>query len=263
MSSDRRQSNAHIDRAVAVGAATAKTVSPRLLSRLCCSLAMSDLTTKPPANYAPVYAAIYPGLAEVFRRHGYALAVHGSLARDFDLIAVPWVERPSRPFTVIEEIEAEFAIKRVGTIGNREHGRMVVSLSIGHGECALDLSFTPIRIDITNDTIGGFDSSFCQVCDMAEITGEWLESIGFLQDGDDSENKEYGKRAWSLSHLENSDDDTANMMQVLVSAVDHSVWLEVYDHGGDSLALIEVPGGTQKRILNLCEALGIKAHRAE
>ena len=93
---------------------------------------------------------------------------------------------------------------------------------------------------------------------MAEITGQWLESIGFLQDGDDEKNKEYGRRAWSLSHIENSDDDTANMIQVLVSANDHSVWLEVYAPDGDSLALIEVPGGTQERVLKLCEALGIE-----
>jgi hypothetical protein len=92
---------------------------------------------------------------------------------------------------------------------------------------------------------------------MTEITAEWLESIGFLQDGDDEGNKEYGKRAWSMSHIENSDDDTANMIQVLVSAKDHSVWLEVYDRSGDSLALIEVPGGTRARVLRLCEALGI------
>lgn len=93
---------------------------------------------------------------------------------------------------------------------------------------------------------------------MAEITGQWLESIGFLQDGDDERNKEYGIRAWPLSHLENSDDDTANMIQVLVSANDQSVWLEVYAPNGDSLALIEVPGGTQERVLQLCEALGIE-----
>ena len=93
---------------------------------------------------------------------------------------------------------------------------------------------------------------------MAEITSEWLESIGFLQDGDDKGNKEYGKRAWSLSHLEGSDDDHANMIQVLVSANDYSLWLEVYDNGGDSLALIEVPGGSQERVLKLCEALGVE-----
>ena len=96
--------------------------------------------------------------------------------------------------------------------------------------------------------------------EITQITAEWLESIGFLQDGEDKGNKEYGKRAWSLSHLEDSDDDNANMIQVLVSAKDCSLWLEVYDNGGDSLALIEVPGGTQDRVLKLCEALGIKTN---
>lgn len=41
-------------------------------------------------NLAPSYLVIYPGLCETAKRHGYALAVHGSLTRDMDLIAVPW-----------------------------------------------------------------------------------------------------------------------------------------------------------------------------
>ena len=45
-----------------------------------------------PASRAPMYAAIYHGLAEIARQHGYALAIHGSLQTDLDLIAVPWVE---------------------------------------------------------------------------------------------------------------------------------------------------------------------------
>lgn len=104
---------------------------------------MSDLSKKPPPNYAPVYAALYPDLAAVVRSHGWALAIHGSLARDFDLIAVPWVGRPSTPNQVVRAIESEFAIQRVGEVAPREHGRLVVSISIGHGECAMDLSFTP------------------------------------------------------------------------------------------------------------------------
>ena len=38
---------------------------------------------------------LLPPLREIARRHGYALAVHGSLERDIDLIAVPWREGPS------------------------------------------------------------------------------------------------------------------------------------------------------------------------
>ena len=37
-------------------------------------------------------AVLLPALSEVARRNGYALAVHGSLERDIDLIACPWAE---------------------------------------------------------------------------------------------------------------------------------------------------------------------------
>ena len=43
------------------------------------------------ANIAPVFACLYPGLCDVARRHGYALAIHGSVVTDLDLIAVPWI----------------------------------------------------------------------------------------------------------------------------------------------------------------------------
>lgn len=44
------------------------------------------------ANSAPVFACLYPGLCDVARAHGYALAVHGSVATDLDLIAIPWTD---------------------------------------------------------------------------------------------------------------------------------------------------------------------------
>lgn len=55
---------------------------------------------------AAAYVALYPMLVQVAKRHGYALAVHGSLHRDFDLIAVPWVEEASEPLTLIKAIKA-------------------------------------------------------------------------------------------------------------------------------------------------------------
>lgn len=94
-------------------------------------------------NYAPVYcAALYPALCSVFQRHGYALSVHGSLARDFDLIAVPWVENVSSPKVVLAAIVSEgFAVNVVGEPENKPHGRVSYTLSVGFGECACDLSF--------------------------------------------------------------------------------------------------------------------------
>lgn len=31
-------------------------------------------------------------LRDIAREHGYALSVHGSVARDIDIVAIPWVE---------------------------------------------------------------------------------------------------------------------------------------------------------------------------
>lgn len=96
-----------------------------------------------PANYAPVYCGLYPELAEIVRKHGYALAIHGSLARDMDLICVPWIDVPADPQTVVEEITTTFAIKQIGEVSVHEHGREVYTLSISFGECFIDLSFMP------------------------------------------------------------------------------------------------------------------------
>jgi hypothetical protein len=50
---------------------------------------------------AAAYVALYPMLQQIAKRHGYALAVHGSLHRDFDLVAIPWVEEASDPVKLI------------------------------------------------------------------------------------------------------------------------------------------------------------------
>lgn len=110
---------------------------------------MSDLSGKPKPNYGPVYAAaMYPELAQIAREHGYALAVHGSLARDFDLIAIPWVPDPSTPAAVINAIKSVFAVREVGgPPSDKPHGRTVYTLSVGFGECALDIGFMPRACD--------------------------------------------------------------------------------------------------------------------
>jgi hypothetical protein len=45
-----------------------------------------------PAVMAPVYAHLYPRLAEAARSVGYALTLHGTLGRDLDVVAIPWIE---------------------------------------------------------------------------------------------------------------------------------------------------------------------------
>lgn len=97
-------------------------------------------------NYAPVYAAaLYPELCKLFQKNGYALAVHGSLAKDLDLIAVPWVGTVTDPVDVVEQIKEQFTVREGGTSEIRAHGRLVFTLCIGFGDCSIDLSFFPYK----------------------------------------------------------------------------------------------------------------------
>lgn len=95
-------------------------------------------------NYSPVYCALYPGLADITRSHGWALAIHGSMARDFDLTCIPWVEKPSPPEEVVKEITTTYAIREIGKPDVTFHGRRRWTISVGHGEYAIDLSFMPV-----------------------------------------------------------------------------------------------------------------------
>jgi hypothetical protein len=97
-------------------------------------------------NFGPIYAAaMYPELCGIFHKHGYALAVHGSLARDMDLIAVPWAEKVSQPRTVLKAVLKKFAVRLIGRAAQRNHGRRAYTLSVAWGECAIDLSFLLTR----------------------------------------------------------------------------------------------------------------------
>jgi hypothetical protein len=98
------------------------------------------------ANNGPFYAAgLYPKLAKLFREHGYALAVHGSVGTDFDLIAVPWVDEAGKPEDVIAECLKKFAFDGPEQRGftPKPHSRIAYKLHLSFGDCALDISFTP------------------------------------------------------------------------------------------------------------------------
>lgn len=99
-------------------------------------------------SIAPAYACLYPGLAEVARSHGYALAIHGSVSTDLDLIAVPWTEYPSSAETLAHAItEHAAACLTVGCRGGnperKPHGRLAWHLSLDAGAC-IDLSVMPL-----------------------------------------------------------------------------------------------------------------------
>lgn len=120
--------------------------------------------TRSPEIAAQVRAA-YEQLIEPLRAvavaHGYALAAHGSLARDIDLIAVPWTVDALDQDTVARALIAE--VERVNgyalVLENlvnvdpydfrkrvpepKAHGRMAWSIHLGKAGAYIDLSVMP------------------------------------------------------------------------------------------------------------------------
>ncbi len=98
-----------------------------------------------------VYATLLPVLIPVARRHGYSLAVHGSMLRDFDLIAVPWTSTAKPAWRLAEAMRRKVRgfWKENDTNGSRSakpHGRRCWSIHLGGGGY-IDLSVMPRLIE--------------------------------------------------------------------------------------------------------------------
>jgi hypothetical protein len=98
---------------------------------------------------------------------GYALAIHGSLLNDMDLIACPWTEDVSSPESLAEKLMEHIGacnypelLRRAGLPDShidsivarknqgkdpaaKPHGRQAWNLYLDHG-CRVDLSVMPI-----------------------------------------------------------------------------------------------------------------------
>jgi hypothetical protein len=77
----------------------------------------------------------------IARGHGYAIGVHGSLVRDVDLIAAPWIERACAPDELAKAI-ADGLGGAVWARARRAHGRIgyVVLIPGGKRPNYIDLS---------------------------------------------------------------------------------------------------------------------------
>ena len=99
---------------------------------------------------APWYALAYVGLERVAWRHGYALAIHGSMARDLDLVAIPWTDDADDPEKLITAF-VRFVVAKSGveikrlTPAQKAHGRLAyaVPISYGNNNYYLDVSVMP------------------------------------------------------------------------------------------------------------------------
>ncbi|MDL2342543.1 hypothetical protein QOL99_00070 [Deinococcus sp. MIMF12] len=87
-----------------------------------------------------------PPLAPLIQRaylHGYALAVHGSLHRDLDLIAVAWTEEACSPEELVEMLCQHEGLIHAGGWAQKPHGRVGVTLLTRDWNKPIDLSIIP------------------------------------------------------------------------------------------------------------------------
>jgi hypothetical protein len=103
---------------------------------------------------ALVYASVLPGLQEVAHRCGYALAIHGTMTRDFDIIAVPWTVEAVPAVDLIERIRvlvsATDGTAHVHGPGVHPHGRQAWTITLGCGYY-LDIS-VPRSLAVLSET---------------------------------------------------------------------------------------------------------------
>jgi len=95
-----------------------------------------------------LYATYYGILVEVAKEHGYALGLHGTLTRDFDIIAVPWTQEASSHLDLLKAINNIIGIDRrsekpFDSTEIKPHGRVSYTLQCGGGGY-FDISIMPL-----------------------------------------------------------------------------------------------------------------------
>jgi len=84
---------------------------------------------------AAFYASILPDLKDAALKNGWALGLHGSLANDMDIMAMPWTENASTVETMIKSLsdcftENPFKDYHENAFTDKPNGRVVYTMSI-------------------------------------------------------------------------------------------------------------------------------------
>ncbi|HTJ52614.1 MAG TPA: hypothetical protein VL443_24330 [Cyclobacteriaceae bacterium] len=79
-----------------------------------------------PTHVKPqLYTYYFLALKDIAKDFGYNLVVHGSMARDLDLIAIPWINDPKPELDLINALSKELT----GNIAHEDHWRDVYMYS--------------------------------------------------------------------------------------------------------------------------------------
>lgn len=102
--------------------------------------AEKELPSLMPALYSHRLAEIQQAAHEC----GYAVAIHGSMKRDLDVIAVPWRAEAARADRLVDHLcEALGCTVTPDSPAEQPHGRLAFTLMMG-GACFMDLSVMPL-----------------------------------------------------------------------------------------------------------------------
>lgn len=113
------------------------------------------MLTKDPkqTNYNPIiYLTLYPKLLEIAQECGYNLAVHGSMQRDFDMVAIPWVQNCTTSIVLISKLSQwlKGKIEAPDFAKEKPHGREPWVIHIEEGKY-LDISVITPRPELYNE----------------------------------------------------------------------------------------------------------------
>jgi len=99
-----------------------------------------------------ILASILPPVREAARFNGYAIAVHGSLSRDIDLIAVAWTAEAQPAAQLVDAVRGAICgvlgnCLLMGEPGQKPHGRIAYTLIHPGFAGEIDLSVIPPRTE--------------------------------------------------------------------------------------------------------------------
>lgn len=97
---------------------------------------MSSGLSEAPPDRAPFYLSLLPAIRDAAWLQGYAIATHGTLRRDFDLVAVPWIENATDADdlarAVADAVGGYLLLKRDGQLASRKPlGRRAYTIHFG------------------------------------------------------------------------------------------------------------------------------------
>ena len=120
---------------------------------------MSSAGKRLPA-WPALYGVLYPVILDAAKGSGYAIALHGSLGRDMDVIAVPWTEDAIPEHELLDRVGQALTahwwieLKHIhGDPAVHPHGRLVWTIVL-EGGAFVDFGVMP-RVPSVNATEKG------------------------------------------------------------------------------------------------------------